>query len=66
MFIADSKYVYSCCVICYLNHVFNLLNINIHIEKLLLQDTDVLCCTINKLINFVVSIKIINIKLIHI
>ena len=48
-----------CCVLCDLNHVFNILNI----EKLLSQDTDVLGCTINNLINFVVSIKIINIKL---
>ena len=66
MVIADSQYVYFCCVICDLNHVFNLLNININIENLLSQDTDVLGCTINKLINFVVSIKIINIKLINI
>ena len=64
MFIADSQYVYFCCVICDLNHVFNLLNINI--EKLLSQDTDVLGCIINKFINCVVSIKIINIKLINI
>ena len=66
MFIADNKYVYFCYVICDLNHGFNLLNININIENLLTQDTDVLGCTINKLINFVVSIKIINIKLINI
>ena len=66
MFIADSQYVYFFCVICDLNHVFNLLNININIEKLLSQDTDVFGCTNNKFINFVVSIKIINIKLINI
>ena len=66
MFIADSQYVYFCCVICDINNVFNLLNININIEKLISQDTDVLGCTINKLINFVVSIKIINIKFINI
>ena len=64
MFIADSQYV--CCVICDLNHVFNLLNININIEKLHSQNTDVPGCTINRVINFVVSIKIINIKLINI
>ena len=66
MFIADIQYVYFCRVIYDLNHVFNLLNININIEKLLAQDTDVLGCTINKLINFDVSLKIINIKLINI
>ena len=51
-----------CFVLCDINHVFNLLNI----EKLLSQDTDVLGYTINNLITFVVSIKIINIKLINI
>ena len=50
------------CVICDLNHVFNLLNI----EKILSQETDVLGFTINNMINFVVSIKIINIKLMNI
>ena len=51
-----------CCVLYDLNHVFNLLNI----EKLLSQDTGVLGCTINNLINFVAYIKIINIKLMNI
>ena len=63
MFIAYSHYVYFfCCVICDLNHVFNLLNI----EKLLSQATDILGCTINNFINFVVSIQIINIKVMNI
>ena len=47
------------CLLYNLNHVLNLLNI----EKLLSQDTDVLGYIINNLINFVVSIKVINIKL---
>ena len=57
MFIADSQYFIFCYVLCDLNHVFNLLNI----DKLLSQDTDVLGCTINTLISFIVSIQIINI-----
>ena len=58
MFIADIQYVYLCC---YLNKIFNILII----ENILSQDTEVLGCTINNLINFVVSIKTINIKLIN-